>query len=188
MPVLRHSVPYPNRHQRQCLHLLGVLDRVERSEVAPSHHTEARRFAAGWAQAVRLSPLPISGATPDMFRLGDTANAMRASGSTLRADSEAGCIWLDGALPEWAVTCLRLHADHLVYWWRHSPSVIAVCDVCGEWKLAGKRSTIGSHCYMGGRYKVKTLPVIWGCQGTFRLVDLPWAAARPKRRRVKVAA
>lgn len=136
---------------------------------------------------MRLTPLPITGATPDAFRLGDTERAMRDLGASLRADPEVGCVWLDGDLPEWAATCLRLHVDHLVYWWRHSPSVIVACDACGEWKMAGKRSTVGSHCYMGGRYKVKTLPIVWGCQGTFRLVDLPWSTPRPKRKRKKLA-
>jgi hypothetical protein len=132
--------------------------------------------------------MSVTGIRPEMMRLGEVSRLMTDSGLVLAADPTRGRIEIPDALPDWAVRTLSLHYDRLVYWWRHSPCVILVCDSCGQWKVSGKRTSDGSHCFMGGRYKVRKLPVAWGCQGTFRVVDLPWAEARPKRKRKKVAA
>lgn len=100
----------------------------------------------------------------------------------LMATPDRGRLDIVGKPPDWVVETLRQHYELLVYWWRHSPCAIAVCDACGEHKVTGSRSE--SRCYMGQtdrRAKYK-----WGCQGTMKPLDLPWTKKRPNRRRVKI--
>jgi len=128
---------------------------------------------------MKLEPSPSH---DHLNRLGEVAALMHAEGVQLMATPSRGRLDIVGKLPEWAVDTLRQHYDHLVYWWRHSPCVIAVCDTCGEWKITGSRSE--TRCYRGQvnkRAKFK-----WGCQGTMKPLDIPWTKKRPNRKRVKI--
>lgn len=107
---------------------------------------------------------------------------MSSDGVKLMATPDRGRIDVVGRLPDWAMETLNQHYDNLVYWWRHSPCVLAVCDSCGEWKFTGSRSA--TRCFRGQvnkRAKFK-----WGCQGTMKPVELPWTTKRPNRKRVKI--
>lgn len=129
---------------------------------------------------MKLERSQAAGFRPEMMRLAEVAELMSSTGTMLSADPSRGLIEVVGELPDWAITVLSLHYDNLVLWWTMSPAAILVCDSCGQWKLSGKKSADGGRCFLRVGKS--------GCQGAFRVVELPWVTPRPKRKRIKLKA
>ena len=144
---------------------------------------------------MRLTPLTISDDDPALWKLADVEAFMKENGVQLMATPDRGRIDIVGQLPDWAIRCLQLHYRTLVWWWRHSPCAVLVCDECGQWQVVGAKSRAGRKCFMGGpnrlthqqkKMRMELINPTWGCQGTVQALDLPWTSNRPRRRTKKL--